>query len=57
MSGKSNNSLQILVDCFDDIPNIMTKMNESINNSPTRYKGSFLLLCCIINLLVVFINL
>lgn len=39
MSGKSNNSLQILVDCFDDIPNIMTKMNESINNSPTRYKG------------------
>lgn len=39
---KSNN-LQILVDCFDDIPSLMSKMNVSLNDSPKRYKGNSLL--------------
>lgn len=37
-AGSSN--LQILVDCFDDIPSIMSKMNVSLNDSPTRFKGN-----------------
>lgn len=38
---KNTSNLQILVDCFDDIPSIMTKINASVNDSPTRFKGKF----------------
>ena len=39
LNDETVNKLQDLVDSFDDIPKIMNKINVSLNDSPTRYKG------------------